>query len=123
MFTIAAIWNWVLAVSFIALSRIDLNAFTAFGFPIPPSLLWFDAFFGLVFAFGIAFYIISQDMNKNHGLILFSIIEKFWVFIITLLHYLASGFSILAILIVAVDLIFGLLYIENLVAIRKMSYA
>jgi len=122
MYTIAAIWNWILAVSFLILPRIDIGFFSLAGPMDPPNtLLWFDSFFGFVFLFGIGYYFISKSTTENHGLIKIVIIEKFWVFIITLYYFLILEASLLAVGIVIGDLLFGILFIEDLIAIRKTT--
>ena len=120
MFIIAAIWNWVLAVTFFILPRIDINAFYIAGDTIPPTLLWFDGFMGLIFAFGIGFYLVSRNIRENHGFIVAACFEKVYVFLLGLFYYLLSQASIWVVAFVAVDLIFGLLFIEDLHAITKM---
>jgi len=120
MFTIAALWNWTLAIVFLILPRIDINNFYIAGDTIPPTLLWFDSFMGLVFAFGIGFYLISLDIKANHGLIMTASFEKVWVFIIGLYYFLIAEASIWVVIVVLGDLIFGLLFMEDLRAIRKL---
>ena len=122
MYTIAAIWNWILAISFLLLPRIDIGLFSLAGPMDPPNtLLWFDSFFGFVFLFGIGYYFISKSTTENHGLIKIVIIEKFWVFIITLYYFLILEASVLAVGVVTGDLLFGILFIEDLIAIRKTT--
>ena len=122
MYTIAAIWNWILAIGFLILPRIDIGLFSLAGPMDPPNtLLWFDSFFGFVFLFGIGYYFISKSTTENHGLIKIVIIEKFWVFIITLYYFLILEASVLAVGIVTGDLLFGILFIEDLIAIRKTN--
>ena len=120
MFLAAAIWNWTLAIGFLALSRIDINYFPATGLTIPNTMLWFDSFMGLVFVFGIGFYIVSKNVKENHGLIQMACFEKVIVFIIPLMWFFLGQASILVVGFVTVDLIFGLLFIEDLMAIRKL---
>ena len=122
MYTIAAIWNWILAVGFLILPRIDIGYFSLAG-PVeaPPTLLWFDSFFGLVFAFGLGFYFISKSITENHGLIKISVFEKTWVFVIGLFYFLIAQASILVVIVVAGDLLFDLLFIEDLLAIKKLQ--
>ncbi len=121
MYTIAAIWNWILAVGFLILPRIDIGYFSIAG-PVapPPTLLWFDSFFGLVFAFGLGFYFISKSTTENHGLIKISIFEKTWVFVMGLYYFLIAQASIWVVVVVSGDLLFGLLFFEDLRAILKM---
>jgi len=120
MYTIAAIWNWILAVSFLILPRIDTGFFSLAGPMDPPNtLLWFDSFFGFVFLFGLGYYFISKSTTENHDLIKIVIIEKFFVFIITLYYFLILEASIFAVGIATGDLLFGLLFLEDLLAIKK----
>jgi hypothetical protein len=122
MYTIAAVWNWVLAVGFLILPRIDIGYFSIAGpVPAPPTLLWFDSFFGLVFAFGLGFYFISLSTTENHGLITIAIFEKTWVFVMGLGYFLIAQASIWVVVVVAGDLLFGLLFLEDLRAILKIQ--
>ena len=120
LFVIAAIWNWVLAVLFLVLPRININYFLLGGSSIPPTLIWFDCFMGEVFAFGIGFYLVSLNPKQNHGLIEIAIFEKLWVFVMGLGYFLIAQASALLLSIVAVDLLFGLLFIEDLMRIHKL---
>ncbi len=119
MYKIAALWNWVLAITFLVLPRLDINNFYIAGDTIPPTLLWFDSFMGLVFAFGIGFYLISLDISKNHGLIMVASFEKVWVFITGVSYFFLAQASIWVVVVVVGDLIFGLLFVEDLLAIRR----
>jgi hypothetical protein len=121
MYTIAAIWNWILAIGFLILPRIDIGYFAIAGPVDPPNtMLWFDSFFGLVFAFGLGFYFISKSTTENHGLIKISVFEKTWVFVMGLYYFLIAQASIWVIVVVSGDLLFGLLFLEDLFAIRKL---
>lgn len=120
MFLIAAIWNWVLAVVFLVLPRININYFLLGGYTIPPTLIWFDCFMGEVFAFGIGFYLVSLSIRENHGLIAIAIFEKLWVFVMGLYYFLIAQATATLLLIVSGDLLFGLLFLEDLLAVRKM---
>ena len=122
MYTIAAIWNWILAVGFLILPRIDMGYFSLAG-PIeaPPTLLWFDNFFGFVFIFGLGYYLISKSMTQNHGFIKICICEKIWVFILGIAYFLIGQASLLVVLVASGDFIFGLLFLEDFRAIIKTS--
>ena len=120
MFTIAAIWNWILAISFIVLPRIDINNFYLAGDTIPPTMLWFDSFMGMVFVFGIGFYLVSLSTEKNHDFIKIACIEKVMVFLIPLYYVLIAQATLLVLAFVTVDLIFGFLFIEDLRAITRV---
>jgi hypothetical protein len=121
MFLTAAIWNWILGAAFFILPRIDMGYFTATGLIIPNTLLWFDSFVGLVFVFGIGFYLVSQNVNENHGLIKMALFEKNWVFIVGLAWVILGQASFLVLVFVTVDFVFGLLFMEDLLAIRRMN--
>ncbi len=121
MFRVAAIWNCTLAIGFLALPRIDINYFLATGLAIPNTMLWFDSFMGLVFAFGLGFYFVSKNVKENHGLIQMAVFEKFWVFIVGVIWFILGQASILVVGFVTGDLILGLLFIEDLIAIKKLS--
>jgi hypothetical protein len=120
LYVIAAIWNWALAVTFLVLPRISLDYFYLGGYTIPPTLIWFDSFMGLVFAFGIGFYLVSLNPKQNYGLIEAAIFEKTWVFIMGLIYFLIGQATALLLGIVTGDLIFGLLFLEDLTRIRKL---
>ena len=109
-------------MSFLILPRIDPDYFSIAG-PMgpPPTLLWFDSFFGLVFAFGLGFYFISKSTTENHGLIKMAIFEKAWVFVMGLYYFLIAEASIWVLVVVSGDLLFGILFLEDLRAIMKMS--
>ena len=98
-----------------------MNYFLATGLEIPNTMLWFDSFMGLVFAFGLGFYIVSKSVKENHGLIQMACFEKTWVFIIGVMWFFFGQASILVVIFVTVDLIFGALFIEDLIAIRKLD--
>ena len=122
MYTIAAIWNWVLAVGFLVLPRIDMGYFAVAGPVDPPNtMLYFDSLFGLVFAFGLICYFISKSTTGNHGLIAIAVFEKTWVFLMGLYYFLIGQASILVLVVVLGDIILGLLFLEDLIALRKLQ--
>ncbi len=122
MYTIAAIWNWILSVSFLILPRIDMAYFSLAG-PIeaPPSLMWFDNFFGFVFLFGLGYYFISKSTTENYGLIKMCICEKTWVFIVGIAYFLIGHASLLVVFVASGDFFFGLLFLEDFRAIARIS--
>ncbi len=119
LYTVAALWNWILSVTFLILPRIDINYFHLAGDTIPPTLLWFDCFMGLVFAFGIGFYVVGLDSTANHGLVKIAIFEKVWVFVIGLYYFAIGQASATVLAVVTGDLIFGLLFLEDLIRVKS----
>jgi len=89
--------------------------------PAPPTLLWFDCFFGLTIAFGLGFYFISRSVAENHGLVKIAIFEKTWVFVMGLYYFLIAQASIWVLVVVSGDLLFGILYLEDLRSIMKST--
>lgn len=120
LFQISAIWNWIVAMLLLILSIFALN-FTAtlFGMAIPPSLIWFHTIAGLIFVFGVGYFIISQDLDKNWGLVLVGALEKFLFFFILLLYLLWGDINSFVFLLTGVDLVLGCLYLEFLLNYNK----
>lgn len=119
LFTAGMVWNCGFAIIFGIVSRAIPDAFPLFGLETPTSFLWFDTFLVFIFTLGLGFYYVSLDMNKNHGLIRMAIFWKFAVFLVGLLHTIAGDGSMWVILIVTVDLLFGILFAEDLLAVNK----
>jgi len=121
MFLTAAIWNMILGAAFFILPRIDVGYFATTGLVIPNTFLWFDSFVGLVFIFGIGFYLVSQNMMENDGIIKMALFEKNWVFIVGVAWFILGQASLLVVVFVTVDFVFGLLFLEDFLTIRKMK--
>ncbi len=122
LFKIGAIWNWVLAVSFFVLPRIDIAYFSLAGdVPPPPTLLWADSFFLMVFVVGLLLYAISINPDVSQGFIPVVIFEKIMIFVVGLFYFLIGEASILVVGFVTGDLILGVLFIDQLLALRRMT--
>ena len=119
LYVTAALWNWILGAAFLILPRIDIGWFRLAGDTIPPTLLWFDCFMGLVFILGVGFYIVSLNPHNNHGLVQVAIIEKIWVFVVGLYYFVVGQAALPVLIVVTGDLAFGLLFLEDLLAIRR----
>ncbi|MFW9966996.1 MAG: hypothetical protein ACFFEA_07565 [Candidatus Thorarchaeota archaeon] len=120
LFKLAAFWNCILAVSFVVMPRIDIGYFSLAGdVPPPPTLLWFDSFFLMVFVVGLLLYTISINPQVGQGFIPVVIFEKVTVFIVGLLYFFIGEASILLVAFVAGDLLFGILFSEHWLSSRK----
>jgi hypothetical protein len=120
LFKIAAIWNWVLAVSFIVLPRIDIGYFSLAGdVPPPPTLLWADSFFLLVFVVGLLLYAISVNYEISQSFIPVVMFEKVTIFIVGLFYFIIGEASILVVGFVSGDLILGILFMEHWFRMRN----
>jgi hypothetical protein len=122
LFKVAAIWNWVLAVAFIVLPRIDIAYFSLAGdVPPPPTLLWADSFFLLVFVVGLLLYAISINYEISQSFIPVVIFEKVTIFIVGFFYFIIGEASILVVGFVAGDLLLGILFIEHWFRLRNTS--
>jgi hypothetical protein len=120
LFKVAAIWNLLLAISFIVLPRIDIGYFSLAGdVPPPPTLLWADSFFIMVFVVGLLLFSISINPTISQGFIPVVIFEKVAVFVVGLFYFLIGEASLLVLAFVAIDLLFGILFFEHWYASRK----
>ena len=120
LFLIAAIWNWFFSI-LLVLPRLDQNFFTALELIVPNTMIWYDSLIGLVFIFGLGFYLVSQNRTENHGLIMIAILAKFWIFIVDITWFLLEQLSIGSAMVAIGDLVFGILFLEDLRAIRKVK--
>ncbi|NVM27243.1 MAG: hypothetical protein HWN65_00265 [Candidatus Helarchaeota archaeon] len=120
LFLIGAIWNWIVAISLLLLSIFMLDvAALIFEMAIPPSLIWFHVVVGIVFIFGVGYYLISRDLNKNHGIVVLGVFEKYFFFLTLLVYFILGDINIYAVLFGAVDFVFGCLFIEFLIKFKN----
>ncbi|MHA1649038.1 MAG: hypothetical protein ACTSYB_02500 [Candidatus Helarchaeota archaeon] len=87
LFFLTAIWNWIIALPLLFIyERVLQN----FGMIIPNSPLWIQLFAGFVFLFGIGYYIVSRDLNKNHGFVFIGLMTKILVFLYFLYFFILN---------------------------------
>ena len=121
LFLIGAIWNLVVGLVFIVLSPLADSLVPMFGMEVPPSLVFYHSFFGVVFVFGIGYYLVARNINKNHGIVVLGAITKFYAFILYLIYFILGYSNFLPILFVTVDLIFACLFVEFLISFKKIE--
>ena len=121
LFLIGAIWNLILGLLFIALSPLADSIFPMFGMEVPPSLLFLQSFFGVVVVFGIGYYLVSRNINKNHGIVLLGILTKLYVFILFLAYFIIGDSNFLSVVPAIGDLIFACLFVEFLIRFKKIE--
>ena len=119
LFLLAAVWNWAVSILLLVLSLLTPDIITDFGVEIPPSLVFLQMLFVLVGIFGIGFFLVYLDINTNHGIVQMSVVEKVSFFLVFLIYFIIGDVGILVLLLVIVDLIFGLLFIEFLANFKK----
>lgn len=112
LFIIGAIWNIVLSIY-------------ALIFPGEPrlsgeSLMYYQGFVFLALVFGIGYFMVGIDIDKNHGIVIMGIIGKILVFILSLAYFLSGATSIDFAIIGVGDLIFAILFLEFLLNYKKL---
>ena len=115
LFLLASIWNWAVSISLLTLSLLTPEIISDFGVEIPPSLVFLQMLFVLV-----GFFIVYLDNTTNHGIVQMSVIEKISFFLVFLVYFIIGDVGILVLLLVIVDLIFGLLFIEFLLNFKNI---
>ena len=115
MFIIGALWNLILGVMFFFLPALGESVFEMTGTEVLPSLLFYHAFFGIVFFFGIAYYLVARDLDKNHVIVLLGAIAKTFIFILFLIYFIIGHSNIVPVIFVIGDLIFACLFAEFLI--------
>lgn len=120
LFLLASVWNWAVSISLLILSLLAPNIITDFGVEIPPSLVFLQMLFVLVGIFGIGFFLVYMDITSNHGIVQMSVLEKFSFFLVFLIYFVIGDVGILVLLLVIVDLIFGILFIEFLLNFKEL---
>ena len=114
MFTIAAIWNWSVALLFMTLAIFNIEQLGLFLKIFPQNYLWFHLFLGVVIVFGIGYRWAGQDVIANRNIIKMGIIAKLWVFALIGYAWITGVVTILAAGAGTVDLIFSILFINVL---------
>jgi len=118
MFFIGALWNWSVSLSFALGYKI---LFPLFGMNLPNYLVFFMMFLGLVFVYGIGYFWVSRDINKNHDIVRMGIIGKLIVFVALLWAWLAGEVPVILVGAGIIDLIFTILFIKFLNTYKQME--
>ncbi len=116
LFLIGATWNWLATLSF-ALGYKWIFALFSMNLPVFP--VFFILFLGLAFVFGIGYYWVSRDINKNHDIVKMGIIGKVFVFVALLWAGISGQIAWPLAGAGVVDLLFALLFIEFLITSSK----
>ena len=119
LFIFGAVWNIFVGVACILASLILFDISKLFGMATPPSLMWLHLYFIYVSIFGIGFYIVSNDITKNHGVVILGILEKLAIFIVALIYCIIGHINIVAVLLVSVDLVLACLFLEFLINFER----
>ena len=120
LFFIGALWNWSAAIVFVGMSIFFTPSLPLFFNTIPENFLWFHLSMGAVFIFGIGYYWISKNTQRNRDLIKLGIIGKTFVFCLLTYGWQTDVVTILVFLAGAVDLLFTLLFVEALMKLDSI---
>ncbi len=112
LFYVAASWNWFAGIMFLLISLLAPDMTSLFGMERPPSFVWFHLVVAMVLLFGIFFFMTSRNLEKYHDIALFFVVEKFIFFSLPFIYFFLNELNIYVVLIVGVDLFFGVLFLE-----------
>ncbi|TFG06779.1 MAG: hypothetical protein EU539_06705 [Promethearchaeota archaeon] len=113
MFLSGAIWNFAIGIiNYLGTAFMLSDVAALYDLSIPPSLIFIDAFIGMILIVGIGLLVVSRDLVKNHDIVVMFIVEKFLMFIIFLAYFLMGAFNFFLLLPVIVDLVYGFLFLE-----------
>jgi hypothetical protein len=109
LFFIGALWNWGAALLFVGLFFINKNLLELF-LKVPESMLWYFIVSGAIFIFGLGYYYISKDVERNRDIIKMGIIGKVMVFLLFLIYVIKGDITWLLFMAGCVDLVFAVLF-------------
>ncbi len=117
LFIIGALWNWGAAVIFfIGYSYIfSMLNMKALNYPVILQL-----FLALVFVYGVGYYWVSKDINKNHDIVKLGIMAKTATFLLMLYYFISGELPFLILSTGIVDLLFAVLFVEFLFHWREV---
>ncbi len=120
LFIIGAFFNWIVSVSFLISSIAIPDIFPLFGTVYPPTLFFLHALLGLIFVYGIGYFIVGQDIHKNQGCVWLGIISKLSFFAFCLIYFLLGDLTIIIVIFGSFDFVFACLFIEYIINYKKL---
>jgi hypothetical protein len=125
MFFFGALWNFSFAIPGLLFPEFSIKL--TFGTAVDQSMLLGNYYahsmylfwWGAVLIFGIGYYLVSRDINKNRGIVWMGIIGKLCFFFFFIYSYLTGKSTILSFLGGTGDFIFTLLFLNFLWQTRK----
>lgn len=115
LFIIGALWNFVLALPYLISSFMGTTIFTG------ASLMYYQGFLCIVIIFGIGYFMVGLNIDKNHGIVIMGVIGKILVFIFFLVYYLMGHLPFRYVLVGVGDLIFAILFIKFLIYYQAVN--
>ena len=114
LFVIGAFWNWAVAALLATLAALELQALSWFLNDIPESFLWLYLCMGIVVVFGIGYYWVASDVQKNRNIIKMGVLGKTLVFVLIIPAWLRGEVTVLTAAAAMVDLVFTFLFVDVL---------
>ena len=123
MFLTGGIWNIIIGISSLITPLLIKGSLSTYGIEEPPSLMFYHLFYGIVLAFGIGLYLVSTNLDQNHGIVLIGVIGKIWVFFTMGFYFFVGDVNLLGVAFSVGDLIFAVLFIEFLLNYKNLKGA
>jgi hypothetical protein len=115
LFYIGAIFNWLVSSNFLILSILVPNIFELFGTSTPPTLFFLHALLGLIFVYGIGYFIVGLDIDKNRGCVWLGVLSKMSFFTFCVIYFILGDLDLIIVILGSLDFIFACLFIEFLI--------
>ncbi|MBD3160225.1 MAG: hypothetical protein GF309_15715 [Candidatus Lokiarchaeota archaeon] len=120
LFTIGAVFNWFMAVSFLVGSVAIPDIFVLFGTANPPTLFFLHALLGLIFVYGIGYFIVGQDIHKNRGIVWLGVLSKLSFFGSCVIYFLLGDLTFMIVAFGSFDFFFAVLFLEFIINYEKL---
>ena len=120
LFIVGAVFNWIMALSFLVGSVAVPDIFTLFGTATPPTLFFLHALLGLIFVYGIGYFIVGLDIHKNRGIVWLGVLSKLSFFSFCVIYYLLGDLSFMIVAFGSFDFFFACLFLENIINYDKL---
>jgi hypothetical protein len=106
LFTSAAVWNWFATVAGLRTTgKIKTDG---------ESRLYTQSFFSFVFIFGIGYWLVSRDPERNRTIVKLGLVGKTTIFLLSLRYVTARKVPPIVLLAGVIDLIYAGLFAEFL---------
>lgn len=115
LFIIGAIFNWTVSSTLLVVSIYFHDIFALFGTSTPPTLFFLHSLLGLIFIYGIGYFIVGLDIDKNRGCVWLGVLSKLTFFTFCVIYFLIRDLELIIVLLGSLDFIFACLFIEFLI--------
>jgi len=112
LFLAGALFNWGVSAGLFFIPTIFLGLFSVT--PVPEQTIWVQQFAGLVFFFGVGYYLASKDFENNAQIIRLAVWGKSGVVLIALLNVLSGDISWQFMIPASADGVFAVLFWQAL---------